>query len=367
MNRSLFIAMLLAAGATLWVASGHLGNKENSIAAQKTPVDLSAADQLPQVRVRQQSAEPRMTQTLLRGRTEAVRMVDIKAETHGRIIELAIERGDRVEQGEILARLAVEDRNAKLAQANALKEQRRIEYEAAKKLSKKGFRAETQLAASRAELEAAEAAVTVAEVALDNIVIRAPFDGIIDTRQAEMGEFIEVGDHIARIVDLDPILVVAQVNERELGALRLEQAGSVRLATGATVDGRLRFISTVADPTTRTFRVELEVANPDLTVADGVTAELRLPQAAVPAHHASPAILALTDEGVLGVKVLGPDDKVAFKPVYILDSDETGVWLAGLPEEIILITVGQEFVQDGQVVIPIDETTLQPLVRDLSS
>ena len=74
-----------------------------------------------------------------------------------------------------------------------------------------------------------------------------------------------------------------------------------------------------------------------------------------------------TDEGVVGVKVLGPGDKVAFKPVRILDSDETGVWLADLPEDVILITVGQEFVQDGQVVVPIDETTLQPLVRDLSS
>ena len=129
----------------------------------------------------------------------------------------------------------------------------------------------------------------------------------------------------------------------------------------------MRFISTVADPTTRTFRVELEVANADLMVADGVTAELRLPQTSVPAHHVSPAILALTDEGVVGVKVLGPGDKVAFKPVRILDSDETGVWLADLPEDVILITVGQEFVQDGQVVVPIDETTLQPLVRDLSS
>jgi multidrug efflux system membrane fusion protein len=367
MNRSIFIAILLATAATLWIVSGQFGSNENPIAAQKTPVDLSAADRLPQVRVRHQRAEPRMTQTLLRGRTEAVRMIDIKAETHGRVIELAIERGDRVERGQVLARLAAEDRPAKLAQAKALKEQRRIEYEAAKKLSQKGFRAETQLAASRAELEAAEAAVTVAEVALENTVIHAPFDGIIDSRQAEMGEFIEVGDHIARIVDLDPILIVAQVNERELGTLELGQRGSARLATGAAVDGRLRFISTVADPTTRTFRVELEVANADLMVADGLTAELRLPQTSVPAHHVSPAILALTDEGVVGVKVLGPGDKVAFKPVRILDSDETGVWLADLPEDVILITVGQEFVQDGQVVVPIDETTLQPLVRDLSS
>ncbi len=367
MNRSFITAALLAVAAAAWIASGQLGGSESLTAAQKPAVDLSAGEQVAKVRVRIQAAVPRVTETLLRGRTEAVRSVDIKAEVHGRIIELTIERGSRVAAGDVVARLAPEDRPAKLAQARALRTQRRLEYEAAQKLAQKGFRAETQLAGAKAELEAAEAAVTLAEIDLSNTVIEAPFDGIIDERQAEMGEFIDVGDRIARIVDLDPILVVAHVNERDLQLLEVGQQGTARLATGETVEGRLRYVSSVADPTTRTFRVELEVANPTAAVADGMTAELRLPQPEVMAHHVSPAILSLTDDGVVGVKLLDADDTVIFEPVRILDSDATGVWLAGLPDEVMLITVGQEFVREGQRVQPVDETTLKPPARDLSS
>src|SRR5690606_21030186 len=104
------------------------------------------------------------------------RRVEVKSETDARVIELAIDHGSRVKAGDVIARLAAGDRQARLAEARALLAQRRIEYAAAQKLSEKGFRAETQLAATEAELQAAEAAVTVAEVELGYTTIRAPFD-----------------------------------------------------------------------------------------------------------------------------------------------------------------------------------------------
>jgi len=70
----------------------------------------------------------------------------------------------------------------------------------------------------------------------------------------------------------------------------------------------IRFIATAADPATRTFRVELEVANPDRTLRDGVTAEVGFPTSSVPAHFVSPALLTLYDAGVVGVRIIGPAD-----------------------------------------------------------
>ncbi len=87
---------------------------------------------------------------ILRGHTEAIRKVDVKAETYGRVIELKVEKGDRVEKGAVLARLSPEDRPARLAEAKALRDQRKIEYQASDRLSKKGYRAETQLAGAKA-------------------------------------------------------------------------------------------------------------------------------------------------------------------------------------------------------------------------
>src|SRR3546814_9631469 len=97
-----------------------------------------------------------------------------------------------------------------------------------RKLSQKGFRAETQLAATEASLEAAEAAVKIAEVELSYTIIRAPFDGIVDLRLVELGDFVDRGDTIARLVDLDPMLIVTQVNERDVQSLTVGAPGKAR-------------------------------------------------------------------------------------------------------------------------------------------
>jgi multidrug efflux system membrane fusion protein len=130
------------------------------------------------------------------------------------------------------------------------------------------------------------------------------------------------------------------------------------LIGGREVAGRIRFIAAEAEATTRTFRVEVELPNPAAEIPDGITAEIRLPLGEVAAHRVSPAILTLTDEGAIGVKTLGPDNRVRFYPVRIIGDGTDGIWLSGLPERITLITVGQDFVAEGQTVHPIDETNL---------
>lgn len=360
MRRSVIIAAGLALLAAAWIASGQLsGIKADSIAL-KPPADLTASDSLPQVRVRRQSAEPHQTAVVLRGRSEALRKVEARAETHGRVIERAIERGMEVAEGDPLVRLAPEDRPARLAQAKALLEQRRLEHQAAEKLSAKGFRADTQVAAALAELQSAEAAVERAQVDLDNTVIRAPFAGFVEDRKADLGDFLEMGDVVARLVDLDPILVIGQVSERDIGRLEVGGPGVARLMTGEKINGRIRHIAKVADPVTRTFRVELEVANPDGALRDGVTAEVVLPGPSVLAHRVSPAVLSLSTAGTIGVKIVDADQTVRFLPVEIVEQGADGLWLLGLPEEVTLITVGQDFVREGQQVRTVDEATLAP-------
>ena len=360
MKQSYLIAGVLALAAAGWVVSGQILPGDGPEAARKPPADLATAPIVPTVRVRTLIALPRQTEVILRGRTEAERKVDVKAETYGRIIELKVEKGERVVKDAVLARLSPEERPARLAEAKALQAQRKIEYEASRRLSKKGYRAETQLAAAKAALEAAEAAVTRARVALRNTTIRAPFDGMVVARATEIGDFIDKGDPVARIIDLDPILAVGQISERNRGRVTVGAPARVALIGGREVTGRIRFIAAEAEATTRTFRVEVELPNPAAEIPDGITAEIRLPLGEVAAHRVSPAILTLTDDGAIGVKTLGPDNRVRFHPVRIIGDGTDGVWLSGLPERITLITVGQDFVAEGQTVHPIDESTLTP-------
>ncbi len=359
MKRSFLIAAVLAVAAVAWVYSGELAGTEAQAPARKPAADLRLSEVAPQVRVRAQSAVPYATAVILRGRTEALRKVRARSETHGRIIEHSLRRGASVAAGDPLVKLAPEDRPARLAEARALLEQKRIEHKAAERLSEKGFRADTQLAASQAELQRARAAVERAQVELENTVIRAPFHGIVEERLVDLGDFLEQGDAVAQLVDLDPILVIAQVSERDIGQLSVGGSGTARLMTGQQIEGRIRHIAKVADPVTRTFRVEVEVANPDGALRDGVTAEVVLPGPEVLAHRVSPAVLSLNADGTIGVKLVDQDHRVRFYPVEIVEQGADGLWLRGLPETITLITVGQEFVKDGQRVRTVDETTLE--------
>lgn len=366
MKRSILFAVVLAAAATLWVVSGQFaGGGEPEV--QKPPADLSALSEAPLVRVRSSVAQPHAVIDLLRGRTEANRLVEIKSETDARIVELTVDDGTRVSAGDVIAKLAPGDRPARLAEAKALLAQRRIEYEADQKLSQKGFRAETQLAASEAELQAAEAAVKIAEVELSYTTVRAPFDGVVDRRLVELGDFVDRADPIARLVELDPMLIVTQVNERDVQRLSVGAPGKARLMSGETVEGRIRHISSVADEATRTFRVELEVPNRAGTIADGMTAEIALPLSETPAHRISPSVLTLSDRGEIGVKTVGADERVAFHPVEIVDTDSRGMWVTGLPDEATLITVGQEYVAPGDLVRSISEEEIDGKLEDLAS
>jgi multidrug efflux system membrane fusion protein len=367
MKRSIIFAVLLAIGATVWVASGQFGESGAEPQAQKPPADLTALEQAPLVRVRPSRAEQHAVIDLLRGRTEANRLVEIKSETDGRLSELAVDDGSQVKAGDVIAKLAPGDRPSRLAEAKALLAQRKVEFDADKKLSQKGFRAETQLAASQAELEAAEAAVTIAEVELSYTTIRAPFDGVIDSRLVEIGDFIDRGESIARLVELDPMLIVTQVNERDIGRLSVGAPGQARLMSGPTVTGTIRHISAVADGATRTFRVELEVPNLNRSIADGMTAEIALPLSEIAAHHVSPAVLTLAENGEIGVKAVDAQNRVAFHAIAIVDTDNQGIWVTGLPEEVTLITVGQEYVSVGEAVRSVLESEIEDSLEDLAS
>ena len=137
--------------------------------------------------------------------------------------------------------------------------------------------------------------------------------------------------------------------------------------SGATVEGSIRHISTVADEATRTFRVELQVPNPDGVISDGMTAEIALPLSLISAHLVSPAILTLSEKGLIGVKSVDENGLVLFHPVSIVDTDKDGVWIAGLPDEVELITVGQEYVTPGEKVESVPESAIEERLRDLAS
>lgn len=312
-----------------------------------TPTPEESAPDRFEVVVRRINAEPRPAMLALRGNTEAFREVLVRAETGGRVVEAPAREGLPITRGDIMCELDVDARAAALDQAQADLRARQLEYDAAVELANRGHRSANQVAANEAARDAARAQLEAARQEMANIYVRAPFDGYFDGRIAEIGDYLGPGDPCGTLVQLDPILITAEVAERDVSGLEPGMAARAELVTGEFIDGEVRFVERRADPATRTFRVEIEAPNPDGLYRSGVTADITIPLTNEPAHRIPTSILALNAEGDLGVRIVEGADTVRFLPIRFLSDDGEQVWVAGLPDPAAVIVLGQDFVADG--------------------
>lgn len=286
---------------------------------------------------------------VLTGRTEAARLVDVRAETSGLVVSEPLRRGNFVQQGQILCELDPGTRGVELAEAEARLEEARANDNAASNLVQKGFTSETAAISRKAQLESAQAAVQRAQKELDRLNIKAPFAGLLESDTAELGALLQPGSACARVIDLDPIKLVGFVPERDISRLSLGAKAGGRLVSGQIVEGIVTFVSRSADELTRTFRVEVTVDNADLSISDGTTVEIGIALSGSKAHFLPQSALTLDDGGRLGIRA-AEDGVARFKPVDIVRDTSEGVWVEGLPEEVDVIVVGQEYVVDGRAI-----------------
>ncbi len=356
MKKSVFIAIAIILIAGLWVGSGLIGNSENDQPESSAEqVEENTSDGPQEVRVRDMRAQEMSDQVEVTGRTQASRRVTLKAETNGEIIELLVEKGARVEAGQTLARIDKQDRGYRVEEARELLNQRDIQYKAAKELAEKGFNSQVRLAQAKAELETARAQLKQAQVALNNLAITAPFDGVIDVQNIELGDYVSTGTEVFEIVDMDPIEIVGFVTEKLVGFVAEGDIATAELLTGENLKGQISYVSPTANRETRTFQIEVTMPNEAHKVKEGLTAKIKIPLKEASAYKISPSILTLSDEGMVGVKIVNMNDEVEFMPIQLLKDTPDYLWVGGLPPQIRIITVGQEFVINGQKVKPIME------------
>lgn len=353
MQRSYVIAGGIVVAVGLWLATGLIeGDRE--VAAPGSAA-MPPPESVPAVQVRTLDAISHDRRLTLFGRTEVGRAVEVRAETGGRVVELVAHKGQWVDGGDVIVRLAMDDRESRLREAEAAVRQWQKKFEATQQLSRSGFQSEVRKAEDFAALEAAEASLAAIRLDIERTDIRAPFRGVVDALPVEVGDVVEVHDPVATVVDLDPIKVVVAVPERMVAGVTVGSTADIRLVTGRQLTGTVRYLTRMGSSETRTFRVEITADNPRGAIAEGLTAEVSLPLGPMAAHLVSPAILTLNDAGELGVKTIDDDGQVAFRPVRIIDDTPDGMWLGGLPARVTVITVGQEFVRDGQRVRPVEE------------
>lgn len=341
----IFIIAVLAILALFFVIRPLFGRDSETAQAKAPP-----PNPVPSVQVKLAPETVREVEVVMRGRTEAARSVIVRSETAGVVAATPTTEGSFVKQGQVLCRLAVDARQASLDQARAALKSRQLQRKAAAELAAKGFRSETQVLEAQANLDAAQAAVRAAEIGLRQVDIRAPFAGVFDRRDAEVGTYLSPGQPCGTMIELNPLYVVGDAPETEAGRLRAGALARARLVDGQVLTGRVRYVARDADPQTRTYRLEVVVANPGNAVRSGLSAELQIAAGAGPAHLVPVSSLVLDSGGRQGVRYVLADGRVAFSPVTVLEETPDGVWVRGLKGSVNVITVGQSFVADGQKV-----------------
>lgn len=339
------IALLVLLAAVLWVASGQIGSNEEDVAE----ADDDNALQGLIVEAEWRQAETVTSFIEAEGTLEPNREVVLKAETSGRVSELMADRGSAVAEGDPLVRLATEDREIRLERARLRVEEARRQFEAAERLQSRDLGSRTEVDSARTALKLAEVELQQAQLDMERMIIRAPFDGILEERSIELGDYLTVGNEVLRLLDNDPLVVSVQVPQTEIGAVEMGEDATVRLVGGAEVSGQVRYIAGRADTATRTFRVEIEVPNEEAARA-GSSATAMIPKRDIEAHFVSSALLSLNDEGTMGVKTIREDGTVGFHAVDIERSSTDGMWVSGLPDRVRLITSGQGFARVGETV-----------------
>lgn len=306
-----------------------------------------------QVVVRRSVAEERPLYLSLSGRSEAMRTVTVKAETTGNVATAPVEEGRLVEKGAVLCGIEGEARSAKVRDAETAASQKDLDYKAAVELNAKGWASQTRVDATKVALESAKATLDVAKQELAKTQVRSPFAGVFEKRLANVGDYMAMGAACGTVVELDPILVVGEASEKNAGLIHVDAPAKLKLSDGAEAPGHVRYVARTADPQTHTWRVEVEVTNRGNTIPVGRIAEVHIQTGQGEAHKVSPALLTTDDQGRIGVRYLDVGGVVTFAPADVVDEASDGVWIAGLPHEVLLVAEGQDAVKPGLRVTPV--------------
>jgi multidrug efflux system membrane fusion protein len=346
-KRPWLIAVAISVLLVLWLLSGSLFKAQKVASADQPATEQGLA----KVEIQWLEAQPMQRQHVVQGQVEAWRRVELRAQISASVQRLDRDKGQPVEQGQLLLSLSPDDRTAQVARSEAEVRQRETDVSSAKRLRERNLFSANELLRLDSELAKARAELATARLQLRNTRIEAPFAGVYDARQVELGDFVQPGQSLLTLVDIRQLKVSAQIAQQDVINLTLGQPVRVQLLDGRELNGELHFIAAAADPDSRSFRIEVRIDNPERLRLAGASATLHIQTGEAMAHRLSPALLSLDAAGRHGVKWVNQQQKVEFTAVTLISVDNQGAWVSGLPQRVALITLGQGFVEPGQQVL----------------
>jgi membrane fusion protein (multidrug efflux system) len=244
--------------------------------------DRKAAPPAPEkvIRVAVQVVRPKplVDHLMVRATIEPWQCVHLSAEVPGRVVFIGKDRGQAVQKGERLFGIDKSTFQAALASAKSGAEYAVLSHSRSEQLFAKKALSRDELDRALADKSAALAAVETAEAELGKTDILSPIDGVLDSRTAEVGEYVGPGAPLGDVVDTSRVKVIASVPEKDVIHVREGEAMQVVIDALGPVprEGRVIFVKQVADPKTLTFPVHVALENADGRIRPGMIARVEL-------------------------------------------------------------------------------------------
>jgi len=356
-------AFVVLAVSAAWVLTGEfssIGSAAPETSGEtpqaEKPAAAEAAKVLRTVAVMQPNFIEHNRIIRISGVTAPDKRTTLATRSAGILGELKVEKGDKIQAGDVVLVLDGAEKQSMVDTARAVLDQRQKEADNIERLVKNGISPSTQSDSARSALASARSQLESAQADIDRLTVVAPFSGVIDQVMVEEGSWLPSGEAVAVLLQLDPVVALGEVSEREIVHVNVGRQADVRLISGEIVSGSVRHVSLEATPGTRTFPIEVAITNPDNTVPAGMTAEIMIQSEAVTAVKLPRSVVTLDAAGNLGLRILKADNTVGFVPIDLIDDSPEGLVLSGVPLDAKIIVAGQDLVSDGESVnaVPAD-------------
>nr|WP_228550752.1 efflux RND transporter periplasmic adaptor subunit [Endozoicomonas sp. OPT23] len=351
-NRSWLLAGLLSMVlAVFLLTADYIQPKESEQAIAENPDNRPVTDnKLASVVVQNLNPETMHRVITLYGETQPDRTITVTAEMAARVTAVSGKRGQLVKRGDDIAALYQGSLPQQVKAAEARVSQTSIDYQSALSLKDSNHIARNRLAQLEVDKSQADSELARLKVMLANTQLRAPVSGVLNERFTEQGDFVDKGKPVATILDLDPLIVSVSLPQGDVGKLTTGDSAKILYLDGQQVTGKIRYISSQSDQGTKTYQVEIAINNPGMAKPAGMSVEAELMLETVTAIKISPALISLSEVGEPGIKWIDSSRHVGFSPIDIVRTEADGLWVTGIPDQARLITRGQGFVREGDLV-----------------
>ncbi len=290
------------------------------------------------------------------GTVQADQAVTVVTEIDGIVVDLPFREGSEVRRGDLLARLDDAQLKAEVDRATALRDQSRTTFERVKAIVDQRAGSPQDLDDAAAALKVAEADLALAESRWSKTRIRAPFGGVVGSRQVSVGAFVPAGAPVVDLASIRDLRVNFSAPERMLGQLRPDATVLVTspVFPGVEVTGRILVIDPVVDPMTRNSNIVAVIKNPRDLYRPGMSVNVGLTLREAEQALAVPNEAVLVEGDQAFVYVVGRDSTVARAPLQLgsRQADIVEV-IEGIEPGARVVRGGHQKLYPGAKVMPI--------------